>query len=83
MTLPGTGACHRCRQPGHWAAGCPYAVPAASRAEHEWRIALFTRLWIGDEVDEATERRIGALEKRRLIEEENSMWRKATERKSA
>lgn len=84
MTLPGTGACHRCRQPGHWASGCPYAVPAADKAEHEGRIALFVRLYIGDEIDPAAERPIDAMTKRKLIEMENDMWRgKAPERKSA
>lgn len=84
MTLPGAGACHRCLQPGHWKAACPYAVPAASKAEHEWRIALFVRLYIGDELDPATERQIDAITKQKLISEENAMWRdKAPGRKFA
>jgi hypothetical protein len=84
MAIPGTGSCHRCRQPGHWAADCPYAVPAASKAEHQWRIALFVRLYIGDELDPATERQVDAITKQRLIEQENAMWRdKAPGRKSA
>ena len=82
MAIPGISPCHYCHQPGHWAADCKLAIPAASKAEHLGRIALFVRLYVGDEVDPATERRIGQHDKRQLIEAENAMWKAKAKEKA-
>lgn len=58
--------CFRCDQPGHLAADCPEQMPAATRAEHEARIAEYIRRFIDGEWD--------ARAKRNAISAENRMW---------
>jgi hypothetical protein len=57
--------CFRCEKPGHVAANCDELIPAASKAEHDARIALYIRRW--------TEGKWTAREKQRAISEENKM----------
>jgi hypothetical protein len=39
--MPNYGQCYRCEKFGHLIADCPELQPAASKAEHERRIALY------------------------------------------
>lgn len=59
--------CFHCLQPGHWQDDCPLLVPAASKKEHEQRIAEFTRRFV--------ELEIGPKAKTRMIEKENQLWK--------
>lgn len=62
------GNCFRCREPGHIAAECGELIPAASKAEHEARIARYVqRWWDGD---------ITAWQKQQAIRTENEMWKR-------
>lgn len=70
MILDGDGDCFICGEEGHWVEHCPLKIPAASRAEHEGRIALFVERWIDG--------KITAHQKRRLIEAENELHKPRT-----
>jgi hypothetical protein len=59
------GDCYRCGDYGHIALDCPLAAPAASRAEHEGRIAAYIRRWQDGDIT--------IHQKRRWITEENAM----------
>lgn len=61
------GCCYRCGSPGHWQHECPLLIPAASKAEHEGRIALFVSRWIAGEMTR--------LQKRQAVKQENEMWK--------
>lgn len=63
----GYAECFHCLQAGHWQDDCPLLIPAASRKQHEQRIAEFTRR-LGDG-------EIGPVAKRKMIEKENAMWK--------
>ena len=58
--------CFRCEKPGHLAASCPELVPAASKAEHEARIAAYVQRW--------TDKKWTPQQKWKAISEENRMW---------
>ena len=72
MTL----GCFLCNSPEHWAEACWTRSPPTSKDHHEARIATY-RDWC------TIQWRITPRQKRELIENENDMWRKATERKTA
>ena len=58
--------CFRCEQPGHIAAECDEMKPAASRAEHEARIARYVTRWQDGGITE--------WQKRKWIAAENHMY---------
>lgn len=58
--------CFHCQTIGHWRDDCPLLIPAATRKQHDERIAEFVR--------RLGEGEIGPVAKRRMIETENRMW---------
>lgn len=62
------GSCWRCERPGHVAAECGEIAPAASRKEHDARIARYVERW--------QDGKITLSQKRAWIEMENRMWEK-------
>lgn len=66
MQFPGN--CWRCEEPGHVAAECDQVRPAATRKEHEARIARLVERWHAG--------RITTSQKRAWIEMENRLWEK-------
>ena len=67
MVIANDGDCFKCGLPGHWAAHCPLNYPAATRAEHEARIARIVERW---------DRGFGITthQKMTLIKQENELW---------
>ena len=61
-----TGNCHRCGEPGHWAADCPLLVRASSFEEHMARIAAF--------IDRMAAGTLTKEQKRVAIGTENILW---------
>lgn len=66
MTLPGTGDCFRCGEPGHWQDNCPLLKPAATEDEHLGRINLYIDRWAAGKMTRE--------QKRVAISLENKMW---------
>lgn len=64
--MPGYAQCFHCLIVGHWHSDCPALILPEDRADHERRIAEFTRRF--------TEQEIGPVAKRKMIEKENSLW---------
>jgi len=60
------GPCYRCGEYGHFVQECPELRPAASRAEHEGRIAVYVERWINGQWAQ--------YQKREAITTENKMW---------
>lgn len=76
MALHGIDPCWRCGDTGHWAnetttdgktPKCPYAIRAASLAEHERRMQFY--------IDRFAELKITTEYKRQLVAEEYTLWR--------
>lgn len=63
------GNCFKCGEPGHWIDHCGWLTVAATRAEHENRLARILQRWHDWETTGMTTR-----EKQRLIREENELW---------
>lgn len=61
-----SGACYRCGDPNHWADLCPHNERAATKKEHEARIAGYVQRW--------TDGEILSREKQQMISEENKLW---------
>ena len=61
--------CRRCTGYGHWADSpeCPWLAKAGTRKEHEARITEFVRRF--------HEQEISPYQKRKLIEQENAIWK--------
>jgi hypothetical protein len=68
MVVPGTGECHHCKKLGHWRDNCPLLQLPDGKADHEERIADFTRRF--------TEQEIGPIAKRKMIDTEKQLWKK-------
>lgn len=58
--------CYRCGSPDHWADSCPHNARAATRREHETRIAGYVGMYISGEIAQH--------EKQRMIQAENELW---------
>jgi hypothetical protein len=69
MVLANNGNCFRCGDEGHWADHCGWLVKAATRTEHEKRLARILQRWHDWEITGMTTR-----EKKWLITEENKLW---------
>jgi len=80
MTSP--FGCFACSGADHWEPACPelLAPPAKDHKEHMARIDKYVE-WCNGNLP--LPGRITLHQKQKLIEAENSKWRKATERKSA
>lgn len=66
--MSGYARCFHCLKLGHWHDDCPLLEAPQTKAEHEARLAEF-KLRLGDQ-------EIGPIAKRKMIETENSLWRK-------
>ncbi len=68
------GNCFRCGGPGHLAAECPELRPAASRAEHEWRLKAY-RQRFDNWIDGTPGVKWNPEQKTNAIRIENEMWK--------
>lgn len=74
--MPFNGNCYHCGEPGHLAAECHELRPAASRQEHESRLAAYQKRF-QNWLDGSPGVKWTPEEKKRAIETENRMREKA------